>query len=152
MGSRPAAPSKGPLGRVPRNSPSPRTTARTGDPHLTVQVFLNHHQVDGGDDRDGGGDGRLPHPDLLTAAHRLHDEEDRRQEARTLWRVAVGRFALHEKDPGVQVEQTADQIWVHAGDAEATLSYPEFVEATVGRLPEGHGLGPRLVKALRCLA
>jgi|SRR5690606_17065834 uncharacterized protein (TIGR03083 family) len=73
-------------------------------------------------------------------------------EARTLWRVAVGRFALHEKDPGVQVEQTADQIWVHAGDAEATLSYPEFVEATVGRLPEGHGLGPRLVKALRCLA
>lgn len=76
------------------------------------------------------------------------DEED----GRTLWRVAVGRFALGEQDRSVQVEQTAEQIWVHAGDAEAALSYPDFVEATVGRLPEGRGLTPRLASALRCLA
>ncbi|MFG1942264.1 maleylpyruvate isomerase family mycothiol-dependent enzyme [Nonomuraea sp. NPDC048826] len=76
------------------------------------------------------------------------DESD----ARTFWRVAVGRFALAEQDTSVQVEQTAEQIWVHAGDAEATLPYSEFVEATVGRLPEDYGLSPRLVSALRCLA
>ncbi|MFI6501168.1 maleylpyruvate isomerase family mycothiol-dependent enzyme [Nonomuraea typhae] len=69
---------------------------------------------------------------------------------RTLWRVAVGRFALAEHDTKVQVEQTADQIWVHAGDLSAGLSYPEFVNATVGRAsPE---TDPRLAEALRCLA
>ncbi|MDA0637083.1 maleylpyruvate isomerase family mycothiol-dependent enzyme [Nonomuraea sp. MCN248] len=76
------------------------------------------------------------------------DEED----ARTFWRIAVGRFALAEQDTRVQIEQTSDEIWVHFGDAEATLSYPQFVEATVGRLPEGQGVSPRLVSALRCLA
>lgn len=73
-------------------------------------------------------------------------------EGRTLWRVAVGRFALAERESKVQVEQTAEQIWVSADAVSATLSLPEFVEATVGRLPEDHPLDPRLVSALRCLA
>ncbi|MEW9547456.1 maleylpyruvate isomerase family mycothiol-dependent enzyme [Nonomuraea sp. NPDC050783] len=73
-------------------------------------------------------------------------------DGRTLWRVAVGRFALGERDSKVQVEQTAEQVWVAADGATATLSYPEFVAATVGRLPASHGLDPRLASALRCLA
>jgi uncharacterized protein (TIGR03083 family) len=76
------------------------------------------------------------------------DEAD----ARTRWRVAVGRFALAEQKADVQVEQTAERIGVHADGVEATLSYPEFVAATVGRLPAGHGLDPRLAATLRCLA
>ncbi|MEV0622479.1 maleylpyruvate isomerase family mycothiol-dependent enzyme [Nonomuraea sp. NPDC050404] len=71
---------------------------------------------------------------------------------RTLWRVAVGRFVLAEQDAKVQVEQTAEQVSVSADGVAATLSYPEFVEATVGRLPDSHDLDPRLASALRCLA
>jgi uncharacterized protein (TIGR03083 family) len=77
---------------------------------------------------------------------------DEEAEGRTLWRVAVGRFALAERESKAQVEQTAEQIGVSAGGVSASLSLPEFVEATVGRLPEGHPLDPRLVSALRCLA
>jgi hypothetical protein len=71
---------------------------------------------------------------------------------RTLWRVAVGRFVLAEQEAKVQVEQTAEQIWVAVDGVSASLSYPEFVEATVGRLPESHQVDPRIVSALRCLA
>ncbi|MFB4294241.1 maleylpyruvate isomerase family mycothiol-dependent enzyme [Nonomuraea sp. ATR24] len=77
---------------------------------------------------------------------------DEEAEGRTLWRAAVGRFALAERGADVQVEPTAEQIWAHAGGASASLSYPEFVAATVGRLPETHPLDQRLVSALRCLA
>lgn len=71
---------------------------------------------------------------------------------RTLWRVAVGRFVLREQETKVQVEQTAEQVWVAVDGVDGTLSYPEFVEATVGRLPASHGLDPRIASALRCLA
>ncbi|GAA3609945.1 hypothetical protein GCM10022419_113730 [Nonomuraea rosea] len=71
---------------------------------------------------------------------------------RTLWRVVVGRFVLAEQEAKVQVEQTAEQVWVAVDGVSAALSYPEFVEATVGRLPDSHGLDPRIVSALRCLA
>ncbi|MFC5822303.1 maleylpyruvate isomerase family mycothiol-dependent enzyme [Nonomuraea insulae] len=77
---------------------------------------------------------------------------DAEADGRTLWRVAVGRFVLAEQDSKVQVEQTADQIWVALDGTSAALSYPEFVEATVGRLPASHGLDPRIASALRCLA
>ncbi|SEN14618.1 maleylpyruvate isomerase family mycothiol-dependent enzyme [Nonomuraea pusilla] len=77
---------------------------------------------------------------------------DEEADDRTFWRVAVGRFALAEQDADVQVEQTADDIWAYADGASSTLSYPEFVEATVGRLKPRDGLDPRLVSALRCLA
>lgn len=77
------------------------------------------------------------------------DDEAR---ARTRWRVDVGLFALEEAGAKVQVERTAEQMWVHAGDAGAPLSFSEFVEATVGRLPAGHHLDQELASALRCLA
>lgn len=71
---------------------------------------------------------------------------------RLAWRVAVGRFVLAEQDAKVRVEQSADQIVAAVDGVTATLSYPEFVEATVGRLPASHGLDPRVAAALRCLA
>lgn len=77
---------------------------------------------------------------------------DAEVDGRTLWRVEVGRFVLAEQDSKVQVEQTADEIWVALDGTSATLSYPEFVEATVGRLPASHDLDPRIASALRCLA
>ncbi|UBU15038.1 maleylpyruvate isomerase family mycothiol-dependent enzyme [Nonomuraea gerenzanensis] len=76
------------------------------------------------------------------------DEADER----TLWRVAVGRFVLAEQDAKVQVDQTAEQIFAAVDGVTATLSYPEFVEATVGRLPASHDLDPRIASSLRCLA
>ncbi|WP_431926774.1 maleylpyruvate isomerase family mycothiol-dependent enzyme [Nonomuraea jabiensis] len=77
---------------------------------------------------------------------------DAEADDRTLWRVAVGRFVLAEQEAKVQVEQTADEIWAAVEGVTASLSYPEFVEATVGRLPASHGIDPRVVAALRCLA
>ncbi|MFC4114925.1 maleylpyruvate isomerase family mycothiol-dependent enzyme [Nonomuraea zeae] len=77
---------------------------------------------------------------------------EKEEEDRTLWRVAVGRFVLAEQEAKVQVEQTAEQIWVAVDGVSAALSYPEFVEATVGRLPGSHDVDPRIVSALRCLA
>ncbi|MEU7830435.1 MULTISPECIES: maleylpyruvate isomerase family mycothiol-dependent enzyme [unclassified Nonomuraea] len=73
-------------------------------------------------------------------------------ENRTRWRVAVGRFALSEQEAEVQVEQTAERVVVRTDGLNATLSPQEFVEATVGRLPTGHDLDPRIASALRCLA
>ncbi len=64
----------------------------------------------------------------------------------------MGRFVLAEQDAKVRVEQSADQIVAAVDGVTATLSYPEFVEATVGRLPASHGLDPRVAAALRCLA
>ncbi|PZG46563.1 hypothetical protein C1I98_14410 [Spongiactinospora gelatinilytica] len=71
---------------------------------------------------------------------------------RTAWRVKVALFVLAEQHAKAQVEPSAEQIWVHADGAEAQLSPPEFVEATVGRLPADHPLDPRIRSALRCLA
>ncbi|MEV6158760.1 maleylpyruvate isomerase family mycothiol-dependent enzyme [Nonomuraea sp. NPDC052129] len=74
-------------------------------------------------------------------------------EGRTRWRVAVGRFALSEQEAEVQVEQTAEErVVVRTDGLSAALSPQEFVEATVGRLPVGHDLDPRIASALRCLA
>jgi uncharacterized protein (TIGR03083 family) len=77
---------------------------------------------------------------------------DAEADDRTLWRVAVGRFVLAEQEAKVQVEQTAEYIWVAVDGTTATVSYPDFVAATVGRLPESHGVDPRVAAALRCLA
>ncbi|MEU4232993.1 maleylpyruvate isomerase family mycothiol-dependent enzyme [Nonomuraea sp. NPDC026600] len=73
-------------------------------------------------------------------------------DARTLWRVAVGRFALSEQEAEVRIEQTAEQIRVNTAGLTTTLSFPEFVEATVGRLTPDDELDPRVASALRCLA
>ncbi|SEG59880.1 TIGR03083 family protein [Nonomuraea solani] len=77
---------------------------------------------------------------------------EKEAEDRTLWRVAVGRFALAEQDSKVQVERTADEMFVAVDGLTATMPYHEFVEATVGRLSGSHGLDPRIASSLRCLA
>ncbi|MEU8035494.1 maleylpyruvate isomerase family mycothiol-dependent enzyme [Streptosporangium sp. NPDC049078] len=78
------------------------------------------------------------------------------EDERVWWRVRVGAFALAEQGAKVEVELTADGIWVHAYDASAQLAPAAFVAATVGRLPDGHPvdhpLDRRLRAALRCLA
>jgi uncharacterized protein (TIGR03083 family) len=72
--------------------------------------------------------------------------------ARVRWRARVGRFALAEGSSPATVDQTGDGDYVvQAGRARATLTPPEFVEATVGRLPDGR-LDETLTEALRCLA
>ncbi|MEV4382781.1 maleylpyruvate isomerase family mycothiol-dependent enzyme [Streptosporangium sp. NPDC049644] len=80
------------------------------------------------------------------------DEEDER----TWWRARVGAFVLAEQGSKVQVELTADGVWVHAYDMSEQLGPPAFVAATVGRLPDDHPvdhpLDRRLRAALRCLA
>ncbi|MDN3352248.1 maleylpyruvate isomerase family mycothiol-dependent enzyme [Actinomadura sp. DC4] len=73
--------------------------------------------------------------------------------ARVHWRARVGRFALTERAAPVEVDQDGDGDYaVRTSGAEAVLTPPEFVAATVGRLPEPHPLDPRLRAALRCLA
>lgn len=69
---------------------------------------------------------------------------------RTDWRVEVGRLGLKEANSTAQVEETADDMWVHADGVTVTLPFPAFVDATVGRPHEG--LDPRIASALRCLA
>ncbi|MET8861845.1 maleylpyruvate isomerase N-terminal domain-containing protein [Nonomuraea sp. NPDC004580] len=71
---------------------------------------------------------------------------------RTAWRVAVGRFVLAEQEAKVQVEPADGQVRASVNGVGATLPSSDFVEATVGRLPAGHDLDPRLAAALRCLA
>jgi uncharacterized protein (TIGR03083 family) len=72
---------------------------------------------------------------------------------RVRWRARVGRFALSERAAPVVVDQDGDGDYTaRISGAEARLTPPEFVAATVGRLPEEHPLDPRLRAALRCLA
>lgn len=72
---------------------------------------------------------------------------------RTRWRAVFGRFALEERDAQVQVEQDDDGDYVvRTAWAMGRLSPAEFVDATVGRLPDDHPLDRRLRDALRCLA
>jgi uncharacterized protein (TIGR03083 family) len=77
---------------------------------------------------------------------------DATEPARVRWRARVGRFALAERSSPASVEQSGDGDYVvRAGRARATLTPQEFVEATVGRLPEDR-LDESLSEALRCLA
>jgi hypothetical protein len=71
---------------------------------------------------------------------------------RTDWRVRVGIFALDEQGSEARVEQAAGEVRVRVDGQEVTLTGPEFVDATVGRIPAGHPLPPRFRAALRCLA
>lgn len=73
-------------------------------------------------------------------------------EARTAWRARFGRFALAEIDAPVTVLPDDGGYRVTLDGETAELTPEEFVEATVGRLPDSHPL-PRSVRdALRCLA
>jgi uncharacterized protein (TIGR03083 family) len=72
---------------------------------------------------------------------------------RIRWRARVGLFALGEQNAQVEVEQDDDgDFVVRTPQALGRLTPAEFVEATVGRLPDEHPLDPRLRDALRCLA
>ncbi|MET7337510.1 maleylpyruvate isomerase family mycothiol-dependent enzyme [Nonomuraea sp. NPDC005650] len=139
---------------------------------MPVEEVLDEWRAENGETRrrmrELGPDGLIdtmagPYPCGLQAFH--YDSEyathaddvgapvsDAETDGRTLWRVAVGRFVLAEQEAKVQVEQTADEVWACVNGVAASLSYPEFVEATVGRLPASHGIDPRVVAALRCLA
>lgn len=69
------------------------------------------------------------------------------------WRARVGLFALAERGSPAEVERAEDGDYaVRAEGARARLTPEEFVEATVGRLPDDHPLDARLREALRCLA
>ena len=62
------------------------------------------------------------------------------RDARTAWRVAVGRFVLTELEKPVEVEPTADGLRVSGAPGTVELSAKDFVEATQGRLPDDHPL------------
>lgn len=75
------------------------------------------------------------------------------ERGRTAWRVRVGLFALEEKGAEVEVEEDDDgDLVVRTPRALGRLTPAEFVEATVGRLPDGRPLDPGVRDALRCLA
>ncbi len=71
---------------------------------------------------------------------------------RIWWRLQLARQVLAEQGAKVQVEVMADHVWVYAGGASASMSFPAFVEATVGRTTPDDELDPEIARALRCLA
>ncbi len=71
---------------------------------------------------------------------------------RTAWRVSFGRFALTEQDAPVKTWIRNDNLVVQLDSLETELSPEDFVEATVGRLPDTYPIEPALRDALRCLA
>ncbi|MEU8385329.1 maleylpyruvate isomerase family mycothiol-dependent enzyme [Streptosporangium sp. NPDC048865] len=77
-------------------------------------------------------------------------EEEAGERAR--WRARVGAFVLAEQDSKARVELLGDEVRVEADGVGERLPVAVFVEATVGRLPDGHPLDRRLRAALRCLA
>lgn len=74
------------------------------------------------------------------------------QVGRTNWRARVGRFALSENNNPITVETDDGRNTVRLGEEEAVLTDDELVEATAGRLSEGHPLTGKLRSALRVLA
>ena len=71
---------------------------------------------------------------------------------RTAWRVSFGRYALDEQNSPAKILPGRSTMTVQLGDVTAELTPEDFVEATVGRLPDGYPLDPALRDALRCLA
>ena len=71
---------------------------------------------------------------------------------RTAWRVSFGRFALTEQDAPVKTWTSNNDLIVQLGALTIELSPGDFVEATVGRLPDTYPIEPALRDALRCLA
>ena len=87
-------------------------------------------------------------PTRMTWARRWHQERP----GRTAWRVSFGRFALTEQDTPVKTWIRNDNLVVQLGSLETELSPDDFVEATVGRLPDTYPIEPALRDVLRCLA
>ncbi|MBP2704564.1 maleylpyruvate isomerase family mycothiol-dependent enzyme [Microbispora sp. RL4-1S] len=119
--------------------------------------------------RELGRDGSLatavgPYPAGLQAFHyssefATHADDvgvpvtDDEASGRLGWRTRVGLFALDERGSQATVEPADNgglRVWV---DGRSTVLSPQdFVDATVGRLPAGHPIDPRVSGALRCLA
>jgi uncharacterized protein (TIGR03083 family) len=74
------------------------------------------------------------------------------EHGRTSWRARFGCFALSEHFSPAEAAQTGHGYRVQVADVIAEVSAHDFVEATVGRLPEDHPLDKRLRDGLRCLA
>ncbi|MET9343413.1 MULTISPECIES: maleylpyruvate isomerase family mycothiol-dependent enzyme [unclassified Nonomuraea] len=77
---------------------------------------------------------------------------DDERDQRTWWRLQLARQVLAEQGAKVQVETMADHVWVYTDGASDSLSFPAFVEATVGRTTPEHAVDQRIATALRCLA
>ncbi|WP_332644124.1 maleylpyruvate isomerase family mycothiol-dependent enzyme [Aeromicrobium sp.] len=73
-------------------------------------------------------------------------EEDRRE--RSAWRVVFGRFVLEELERPITVTPRDDLVVVQSEGGRTELSPEDFIEATVGRLPDAHWLDGRLRKLL----
>lgn len=71
---------------------------------------------------------------------------------RTAWRARVGLFVLAEHGSSADVTVTRSGYEVRFQGAAARLSPADFVDATVGRLPDDHPLDRRVRQSLRCLA
>ena len=73
--------------------------------------------------------------------HVVVPDEERRE--RTVWRSAFGRFVLQELEKPVTVMPHNDRVVVASDLGRTELSREDFVEASVGRLPDAHPLeGP----------
>ncbi|GAA4569814.1 maleylpyruvate isomerase family mycothiol-dependent enzyme [Planotetraspora kaengkrachanensis] len=68
------------------------------------------------------------------------------------WRTRFAGFVLDEAGSGARVETGPGRVSVRIDSMSTRLEPEEFVEATVGRLPDDHPLDPRVRSALRCLA
>ncbi|MGH3736018.1 MAG: maleylpyruvate isomerase family mycothiol-dependent enzyme [Micromonosporaceae bacterium] len=71
---------------------------------------------------------------------------------RWAWRARVGRFVLAEKHSQADVVPAAGGYRISAGTLSADLPEPDFVTATVDRLPPDHPLPDELRAALAVLA
>jgi uncharacterized protein (TIGR03083 family) len=71
---------------------------------------------------------------------------------RTRWRAAFGAFALREQDRPVRVDLTGGTVRASYRGQDAELSEHDFVEATVGRLPDNAPVPASLRAVLCCLA
>jgi uncharacterized protein (TIGR03083 family) len=71
---------------------------------------------------------------------------------RTAWRARVGQFVLSEQDRPVAVTPMPQGFQVRSDGLTAELPAPDFVEATVARLPDEYPLHPWLRTVLACLA
>ncbi len=79
--------------------------------------------------------------------------EWREANAETRHRMTLlGRLALTEQDAPVKTWIRNDNLVVELGALTIELSPGDFVEATVGRLPDTYPIEPALRDALRCLA
>jgi uncharacterized Actinobacterial protein TIGR03083 len=78
---------------------------------------------------------------------------DEEADGRLAWRARVGLFALREQGVDARIEPTPEGLLVYGiNGGEAMMTRREFVEATVGRLPDDSPIPAELRSTLRVLA